>query len=280
VKAESAAQAAATLRELDRDRYYAALVLPEAVRPSAMALFAFSAEIAAIRERAREPMPGEIRLQWWKDALEGQGHGEVRQNPLADALLSAIDDHQLPTPPLVRLLDARRFDLYQDAMPDLPTFEGYAGETVSVLYQLTAMILNGGRPVEAGDAAGHLGVAQALVGHLRAFAYNAARGRIFLPWSILTANGVHETDVLSGQSSEGLAAAMQQLAEIARDHLAKAEATVAALPRQLRPAFAQSALLTPQLRCVEANLKTPFAVPPDLPDWQKLVRLGWRAWRG
>ena len=92
--------------------------------------------------------------------------------------------------PLLRLIAARRFDLYDDPMPDLASFEGYAGETVSVLYQLAAMILNGGGPVETGDAAGHLGVAHALIGHLRAFGYNASQGRIFLPWSVFAANGV------------------------------------------------------------------------------------------
>ena len=93
-------------------------------------------------------------------------------------------------------------------MPDLATFEGYAGETVSVLYQLAAMILNDGEPVETGDAAGHLGVAHALIGHLRAFGYNASRGRLFLPWSILAANGVHEQEIFEGRVSEGLLAGL------------------------------------------------------------------------
>lgn len=279
MKPESAAQAAATLRELDRDRYYATLVLPAAARPAITALYAFSAEIAAIRERVREPMPGEIRLQWWHDAIEGQGHGEVRQNPLADALFSAVEAYRLPTPAFIRLIAARRFDLYQDPMPDLPTFEGYAGETVSVLYQLSAMILNGGEPIEAGDAAGHLGVAEALTGHLRAFGYNAAHGRILVPWSILSANGVRETDVLAGRSSAELVAALRQLTDIARDHLGKAEAAIGALPRLLRPAFAPVALIGPRLRRIEASAAAPFGLPPDLADWQKLIRLGWRAWR-
>jgi phytoene synthase len=116
-------------------------------------------------------------------------------------------------------------------MPDLVSFEGYAGETVSALYQLDAMILNGGKPVETGDAAGHLGVAHALIGHLRAFGYNASKGRIFLPWAVLAANGVNEGEVLAGEMSEGLAAALAQLAEIAGDHLAKAAAAIAQAAR-------------------------------------------------
>ncbi|HTJ58069.1 MAG TPA: phytoene/squalene synthase family protein [Devosiaceae bacterium] len=275
---ESSAQVAATLRELDRDRYFATLVLPDQARAAVTALYAFSAEVASVRERAREPMPGEIRLQWWKDALTGAGHGEVRQNPIADGLLSAIGEFHLPTPPLVRLIEARRFDLYHDPMPDMATFEGYAGETVSVLHQLAAMVLNGGQPVEAGDAAGHLGVAQALTGHLRAFGYNAAHGRIFLPWSVFAANGVSEAEVLAGQTSEGLLSARRQLIELARDHLAKAEAAIAALPPRLKPAFATAALPEPQLRRIAAA--EPFALPPDLQDWRKLALLAWRRWSG
>jgi len=279
VKPESAAFAATTLRELDRDRYFATLVLPAAARPAITALYAFSAEVAAVRERAREPMPGEIRLQWWQDALTGQGHGEVRQNPLADSLLAAIAEFRLPTPPLIRLIDARRFDLYHDPMPDLPTFEGYAGETVSVLHQLAAMILNGGEPVEAGDAAGHLGVAQALVGHLRAFGYNAAQGRFFLPLSVFTANGVSQKQVFAGEISDGVKAARSQLVDLARDHIGKARVAIAALPPKLRPAFAAIGLLGPQLRRVEQAAVTPYALPPDLADWQKLAILAWRGRR-
>jgi phytoene synthase len=279
VSAESAAQAADFLRTNDRERYYATLILPEARRAAVQALFAFNADIAMVRERVSEPAPGEIRLQWWVDALEGEGHGAVRLNPLADALLDTLTELRLPKTPLVRLVEARRFDLYQDPMPDLATFEGYAGETVSVLHQLAAMILNGGAPVEAADAAGHLGVAQALVGHLRAFGYNAARGRIFLPWSILAANGVREEEIFAATISQGLLSAHQQICDLARMHLGKAVVAIAALPPRLRPAFAAVALLGGQLRRVEAGAEQAFAPPADLADWQKIAMLAWWGWR-
>ena len=276
---ESATHAAAFLRDKDRERYFASLVLPAAIQPAVRALYAFNADVASVRERVSEPAPGEIRLQWWTDALKGAGHGDVRQNPLADALLDAIKQFDLPTVPLLRLITARRFDLYHDPMPDVPTFEGYAGETVSVLYQLTAMMLNNGQMVETGDAAGHLGVAQALIGHLRAFGYNAAGGRLFLPLSIFTANGVGENEIFAGTLSEGLVSARRQLIDLARDHLQKASAAIAALPRPLRPAFAPIALLAGQLRRIEANAEHAFAASPDLADWQKLAMLVWWNWR-
>lgn len=264
---------ASFLREADRDRYFATLVLPAAARPAIQSLYAFAADVAAIRDRAREPAAGEIRLQWWVDALEADGHGNVRQNPLASALLDAIARYNIPAGALIRLVRARRFDLYQDPMPDVRSFEGYAGETTSVLYQLAAMVLNDGAELDSGDAAGHLGVAHALVGHLRAFGYNAAQGRLFLPLSIFAANGVTDGEILTGTDSEGVRAALAQVADLAAEHLGKARPAIAALPKALRPAFAPIAVLPSQLkRAASAN---PFASAPDVSDAAKLARLMW-----
>lgn len=265
--------AADYLREHDRDRYYATLLLPEPVRARTQALMAFSAEIAAIPSRVTDPNAGEVRLRWWADALEGQGHGDVARKPLAAGLLAA----DLPVAPLLRMIRARRFDLYSDPMPDVETFEGYAGETVSVLFQLIAMMLNGDREPDNGDAAGHLGVTQALIGHVRAFGYHASRGRIFLPWSIFAANGVQENEVLSGTESEGLLAALHQLRDLAAAHLGKARTAIAALPRSLRPAFATIALLDWDLKAAESQM--PFAPPRQRADWQKIAALSWWTWR-
>ena len=263
----------------DRDRYLASLVLRPSHRLPVQALLAFSAEVASVRERAREPAPGEIRLKWWDDALSGTEHGAVRQNPIADALFDTIERYRLPAGPLRRLVAARRFDLYDDPMPDVETFEGYAGETASVLYQLAAMILNDGAEVASGDAAGHLGVAHALIGHLRAFGLNASRGRLFLPLSIFSANGVRENEIFTGIVSEGLLAAHAQLTDLARDHLTKAEAAIRSLPRDLRPAFAMIGLLSWQLKAVEAGAESPFAPPHEVADWRRIARLmGW-VWR-
>ncbi|WP_417308635.1 phytoene/squalene synthase family protein [Devosia sp.] len=265
---------AAFLREADRDRYYATLFLPPARRRAVQALYAFSADVAAIRDRAREPAAGEFRLQWWIDALEGDGHGNVRQNPIAAALLDTISEFGLPAGALIRLLRARRFDLYQDPMPDVASFEGYAGETVSTPYQLAAMILNGGEEIETGDAAGHLGVAHALVGHLRAFGYNASQGRVFLPMAVLSANGVTDREILTGTESEGLAEALGQIADMAAEHIAQARTAIGTVPKALRPVFAPVALVASQLQQVRENRRF-FAAPDEIADWRKLVIMWW-----
>jgi len=270
---QSAGHVADYLRTADRERYFASLVVKPAARSAVQALYAFGADVATIRDRAREPTAGEIRLQWWADAITGAGHGDVRANPLADALLDTIAAYDLPTGPLQRLINARRFDLYDDPMPDLHSFEGYAGETVSVLYQFAAMILNGGAEVETGDAAGHLGVAHALIGHLRSFGLNASRGRLFLPLAVYASAGVGEGEIFSGTVSEGLLAAQAHLIEAAREHLHKSSAATARLPRHLRPAFATIGLLNSQLGGIERQAETPFAPPHELADWRKIAAL-------
>lgn len=276
---EDATFVSAELKRTDPDRYLASLMVGEAARQPVQALYAFAAEAALVRELVSEPGPGEIRLQWWVDLLEGTEHGAARANPVADALLTTIDRFDLPTGPLRRLLAARRFDLYDDPMPDIETFEGYAGETNSVLYQFAAMILNGGNDAGAADAAGHLGVAHALIGHLRALPITATRAQIFLPWSVFTANGVSEGELFAGQPTPEVLAATAQLRELAHDHLGKAAAAIADLPSQVKPAFAFLTILRHQLARLDDYATLPFVTPPELADWQKLAKLGWWVFR-
>lgn len=270
---QTADYVATYLREADRERYLSTLFVPPEARTSVQALLAFAADIAGVPARVREPAAGEIRLQWWVDALEGSGHGDVRQNPLAAALLDAMSTSGIASGALVRLVRARRFDLFHDPMPDVASFEGYAGETESVLLQLSAMLLNGGEELP-GDAAGHIGVARALVGHLRAFGYNASRGRLFLPLNVFLANGTTEEEVLAGKPGPELMAALAQIADMALEHMTKGEAALAELPRAARSCFALAALLRPQLALLRRKSQ-PFAVPPDLSDWRKLLAMSW-----
>ena len=92
---------ARTVRELDRDRYIADLFAPAAARKHLFALHAFSAEVARIRDTVSDPVLGEIRLQWWRDALIAGGGG----HPVASALHR---DHPHLRPAAGRLRGADR----------------------------------------------------------------------------------------------------------------------------------------------------------------------------
>src|SRR4051794_31816454 len=80
----------ALVRAVDKDRFLATLFAPADKRGHLFALYAFDIELASVRHRARQPIPGEIRLQWWRDVLNGERAGEAAANPAAAALLHTI----------------------------------------------------------------------------------------------------------------------------------------------------------------------------------------------
>jgi phytoene synthase len=117
------------VRSNDRDRYIATLFAPAECRNALYALYAFNAEVARVRDVAREPLPGEIRLQWWFDVLRGERDGEANANPVASALLDTIHRYKLGTELLTALIEAHRFDLYDDPMEACSSAEIFSRES-------------------------------------------------------------------------------------------------------------------------------------------------------
>lgn len=224
------------LRKADRDRYLASLYAPEDRRGDLIALYAFNAEIAAVRERAREPLPGEVRLRWWLDALAAPA-GQATGNPVADALRAGIARHGLPMRAFEDMVEARMFDLYDDPMPDRATLEGYCGETASALIQLSALILDPAAAAGAASAAGHAGCAQAIAGLLRLLPLQRSRGQCYVPAELLAAAGTSRDAFVSPQPGEAGVRAISAMIALARDHLARFEGSAHDLPKSLRPAF-------------------------------------------
>ena len=87
---DSAAFCADLVRSHDFERYASTLFVSADKRRALLALYAFNVEISRVREQVSQPLPGEIRLQWWTDMLAGSGHGGVEGNPVAAELLRAI----------------------------------------------------------------------------------------------------------------------------------------------------------------------------------------------
>ncbi len=260
-----------TVRTHDRDRYLADLFIPEERRKHVLALHAFNAEVARVRDAVSEPAVGEIRLQWWRDALTGDDGG----HPVARALKETIAAFQLPVAALEQLIDARVFDLYDDPMPTLNDLEGYAGETSSSLIQLAAILLAGGRDVGTAEAAGHAGVAYAITGLLRALPVHARRGQQYLPRDLMEKHGADAAAMFEGRTTGALRAVLAELRLRARDHLAKAERALGSLRAEVRPAFLPTALVAPYLKRMERPGYDPLGAPVDLSAWQR----PWIFWR-
>src|SRR5215207_1362536 len=241
------------VRDGDPDRFFASLFAPADKRPHLFALYAFSLEMARVREAVSEPMLGDIRLQWWRDALQGEARGDVRANPVAVALDDTIVRFRLPRAALVDLIDARIFDLYDDPMPSLADLEGYCGETSSVLIRLASLVLAEGADPGAADAAGHAGVAYAITGLLRAFPWHARRGQVYIPADVLVGHGVTRDDIVSGRGGPGLISGLAEIRSKARDHLQRARRLRATIPPAIAPALLSVALVPAYLRAMEGG---------------------------
>jgi phytoene synthase len=265
------------VRDGDPDRYWASLFAPADKRPHLHALYAFNFEVARVRDSVREALLGEMRLQWWRDALQGEARGDVRANPVAAALDDTLVRFRLPRQAFIDLVDARVFDLYDDLMPSLNDLEGYCGETSSSLIRLGTMVLADGGQSGPADAAGHAGVAYALTGLIRAFPWHARRGQIYLPQDLLSAHGVVREDIESGRGGPGLNAALADLRAVIRGHLQQMRALRGGIPDATLPAFRPLALVEPYLSQMEARSYDPFRTAIELPQWRKLIAL-WRNW--
>ncbi len=266
------------VREGDPDRYFATLFAPSAFRPHLFALSAFSLTIARVREAASNPMAGEIRLQWWRDALQGEARGDVKANPVAAALEDAIVKRKLGRQPFVDLLDARVFDLYDDPMPRVNDLEGYCGETASALIRLGSLVLSDGVEPGGAGAAGHAGVAYGVTGLLRALPWHARNGQLYLPADILRENGVTREDIVTGRGGPGLMRACADLRALARRHLKAYEAAHATIAPAARLAFLPVSLVEGYLAAMERPDYDPLNARVEMPSWRRLWWL-WRAAR-
>jgi phytoene synthase len=224
------------VRSHDFARYAATIFLPASERRALLALYAFNVEIVRVREQVTQPLPGEIRLQWWRDMLAGHGHGGVEGNPVAAELLLVVEGFGLPVERLTRLIEEHQFDLYNDPMPTLAALEGYLNDTSSALFALAARIAAPASP-EIDHVARHAGLAQGLVGVIAALPYDAARRQLFLPQQLLVAHHSDIEEVFGGKQTPRIRACADELLAEARRHLDKALALLRDVAPEVRPAF-------------------------------------------
>ncbi|CDX44840.1 conserved hypothetical protein [Mesorhizobium sp. SOD10] len=238
------------VRAADHDRYLSALYAPADKRNALLALYAFNAEVASVRDRIHEPLPGEVRLQWWRDVILAEGDAETG-HPIADALRATIAANHLPKTAFENMLEARIFDLYDDPMPSRTDLEGYCGETAAALIQLVAMALD---PVAApgfAELAGRAGCAQAITGLLLLLPLHRRRGQCFVPGDILAAAGTTPEEFVKGEGEAAAERAVAAMVALAREHLNAFEKGAPALPVSLRPAFLPLALTRAHLDKME-----------------------------
>jgi len=110
----------ALIREVDPDRFLAGLFVPAAKRPAYFVLCAFNHEIARAREVASIGMLALIRLQWWREVVEGV----VRRHEVAEPLGQALAEGVLERDSLLAMIDAREAEADAE-IADFASFAAY-----------------------------------------------------------------------------------------------------------------------------------------------------------
>lgn len=175
----SLAACAALVEAGDPDRFAATMAAPVAARARLWPLYALNLEIARAALVSAEPMIGEMRLQWWRDAVQDLGRGVVRAHEVLGPVAQVVRAADLPLAVLDRLIAARRWDIYREPFADHTDFDGYLQDTGASLMWLAALAL--GAPAGAEPVVRGVGWATALAAFLRAVPRLRELGRVPLP---------------------------------------------------------------------------------------------------
>jgi NADH dehydrogenase [ubiquinone] 1 alpha subcomplex assembly factor 6 len=254
------------VRQHDRDRYQTVLFAPPGRREALFALYAFNYEIARIREIVTQPMLGQIRLQWWREAIDAAYAGmSPRQHVVVEPLTAVIRDFALTRRHLDRMIDARELDLAEAPPATLAALEDYAEGTSATLLNLVLEVLGAAQPV-ACAAVHEVGIGYALAGLLRAMPFHARAGRRYLPDDVADEAGLDPRDYAELRATPALRRAVGMIAEAAAARLAAARQHRSKVPRQALPALlpaivAERALL--RLRRADYNPFDPALAAPD-----------------
>lgn len=268
-------------RAYDNDRFLTCLFAPPDRREALFTLIAFNLEIAKTRELVREPLMGQIRLQWWRDAIDGiyQGSGPPPSHEVARPLADSILGHGLSRRHFDTLIDAREADFDGGPPATMADLLAYAEATAAPLVGLGLETL--GVADGPGAEAGRLvGTAWALTGLLRAVPFHLAHRRIALPADLLGRHGLTAGRLLDWRpDARALAPAVAEVAALARDRLAAARKLAPEVPEAALPALLLASLADLYLDTLERANHDVFTPRVQNRHPLRPLLLAWRAWR-
>lgn len=163
---------AALVERGDPWRFACAMAAPVAARRVLFPLYAFNIEVARAPWVTQEPMIAEMRLQWWRDALEEIANGgPVRRHEVVGSLAEVLDADAARL--LDRLVEARRWDIYKEPFEDAQHLTHYLEDTAACLMRAGVRALGG---ADAGVS--DYGFGAGLAMFLQAVPELEARGRV------------------------------------------------------------------------------------------------------
>ena len=263
------------LKSEDHDLWLAALFAPADARPGLHAIGAFVLEVGHVRERVRQPIAGEIRLQWWQDVVDGGRSSEAAAHPVAAALLDTKARADLSQAVIADMIDTYRIALYDEPPADTADLERRLIALRGTPIRLAAQVLGvTGEAIEAATA--DAGVALGIMDLVTALPQTAGRRHsVLLPSDLLSRHGATQGEIAASRVTPGVERALADLRSVARSRMTALRARRKQLG-DAGPAFLTASLVEPRLR--RGERRDPFAISADLPVWRRQWIL-WRATR-
>lgn len=247
---------AALVERADPLRFRVAMAAPVSARRILFPLYAFNVEVARAPWVTQEAMIAEMRLQWWRDALEEIGTGgSVRKHEVVDGLRDVFDTEAATC--LDALIAARRWDIYTDAFEDQAHFDDYINATSGNLMWTAARLL--GRAEE---------------GVVRDFAFGVGVANLFQAIPALEAQG--RKPLLDGTPQ-----AVRSLAQNALARIDRAEGQRKAVSKEAGAALVAGYHARPVLCAVIANPSDVAAdalTPNPARDALRFANVSLRGW--
>lgn len=264
------------VRRNDPERFLTCLFAPAERREALFALYAFNQEIAKTRSVVSEPLLGEIRLTWWRDAIGEIYQGQPRQHEVVQELAKAVAAYGLTRAHFDRMIEARAQDLTEEPPADMPALLAYAEGTSSTLTALCLEVL--GAP--ASEAATPAGIAVALTGLVRAIPFHARDHWVNIPASLLREHAVDIQALYDLRKPDGLRRCVETIADAARENRAAARAMRGSVPKPALAALLPLTLADAHLTLLAKNGHDVY--DPRLGEKSPLAswRLTWAALRG
>jgi presqualene diphosphate synthase len=222
--------------------YWAMRLLPEARREAMFAVYAFCRDVDDIADSDDPPAAKRAELARWRRDIEA-----IYTRPVGSGLLRVLAEvaatYKLRREDFLAVIDGMEMDAAADIRaPSLAELDLYCDRVASAVGRLSVRIF--GTDVPAADrVASALGRALQLTNILRDLAEDAARGRLYLPHELLSAQGITEREPQAVLRHARLGAVCEQLAEIAERHFADARSAMRDCPRRaMRPAAVMGAV--------------------------------------
>ncbi len=263
----------------DYDRFLITLFAPGEVREDLFALYAFNHEVAKIREAVSEPMLGEIRLEWWREAMDGIEEGNPRNHEVVLPLHDACQKHALSKENFLKVIDARTADIYDENPKTIQEFEDYLGATSGNLMKIAAYII-GERDDHVLTMAYDLGLVWGLIGTLRTIRYHISLNKLSLPQDLMDEYGLMKRDIFAMEEDQRIKNLVQALCQSAAGYLDQIAVDKKLLSKEVKSIFLLCALSRSYLNMFKRADYDPFKINEKANMFPRQCRLFFSALLG